>query len=225
MSINGFNPNLLVNQAGTSESKKVNQNKTQLQQDDFLKLLITQIQHQDPTNPSDSSKFLSDMAQFSTVEGINKMTQSMGSLVSSLRSQQALFASSLVGRDVLVNNNIAQMQEGSYVPGSIDVPYKVQDLTVNIYDSAGKMIREMVIGRADMGNTNFVWDGIGDNMQPYPAGEYTVKAQATIGNKKEFLNVSLLDRVQSVSVGKDNEFSLNLASQGVVPFDQVKRIN
>lgn len=223
MSVNGLNPAQLVQQLQSEETSAV-KNKNKLAQDDFLKLLITQLKHQDPTNPQDGGKFLSDMAQFSTVEGINQMNGTLGSLVTSLRSQQALFASSLVGRNVLVDKPVGLLKTGESIQGSVDLPLATKDLSLQIFDVQGKVVKEIVVGRAEEGAHAFSWNGVGDDNKIYPPGEYLILAKATIGNQVAPLHVAIMDQVQSVTVESDNQFSLNLTHQGVVPFNQIKRI-
>ena len=93
----------------SSDRLKTEPKDKSLGQDEFLELMMTQLQNQDPLNPAESGEFLSQIAQFGTVNGITELQQSFSTLASSLQSNQALQASTMVGRSVLVENNILQL--------------------------------------------------------------------------------------------------------------------
>ena len=115
-----------------ADGKKTNE----MGQDEFLKLMITQMKNQDPTKPMDSNEFVSQMAQFSQATGIKSLNTSFSSLAASLQSNQALQASSMVGRDVLVESERLQLGSNG-APFAIDLPNAASQVDVEITDGAG----------------------------------------------------------------------------------------
>ncbi|HVT36879.1 MAG TPA: flagellar hook capping FlgD N-terminal domain-containing protein, partial [Nevskiaceae bacterium] len=123
-----------------------------LDQADFLKLMTTQLQYQDPMKPLDNAEFVSQMAQFSTVSGI-----------------QSLQAASLVGRDVLVPASSGYLADGGVLAGGAQVSAS-GDVTVQIRDASGAVVRNLDLGTQPSGLATFVWDGKGDDGSTLPAG-------------------------------------------------------
>ncbi len=221
MAIQGINNNGF-SVPESAATKKVSEN--QLRQADFLKLLVAQIKNQDPMNPQDGGKFLSDMAQFSTVDGINRMSESMGGLTSTFRSQQALFASSLVGREVMVQTNQAKLTDGQAVQGVVDLPFRVANLNIEVKDAAGNLVKKTTMQNVNAGLNDFSWDGKGAEGNVRPNGEYTITAKAFVDGVERSFNVAMADKVQSVSISQTGGYALNLANQGEASFDAIKRI-
>src|SRR6476659_9415016 len=93
-----------------------------LGQTDFLRLMTEQLKNQDPLKPLDNSQFLGQLAQFSTVQGIDKMQNAMDAVASVMESDQALRAASLVGHDALVEASTLDVDAGKGVDGEVDAP-------------------------------------------------------------------------------------------------------
>ena len=108
-SISGLPPEL----AGLELKQPEKKANDELGQSEFLDLMIAQLQHQDPLNPADSGEFLGQLAQFGTVNGITELQNSFADLATSLQSSQALQASTLVGRNVLIPGNVVNFAGGS----------------------------------------------------------------------------------------------------------------
>ena len=124
----------------SSDTKKTKPN-DELGQDQFLKLMLAQMQNQDPTKPMESGDFLTQIAQFSSAKGISDMASSFSNLTNSLTSNQALQASSLIGRVVLSPSNTGFLEQGQGIGGSVDLASSAQDMNVTIYDQAGSVVR------------------------------------------------------------------------------------
>lgn len=197
-----------------------------LGQEDFFKLLITQLRNQDPLRPLASGEFLSQVAQFSTVAGIQDLQRSFAELAGSLYSNQALQASALVGRTVYVPGPEAALaDDGSGVSGRVELTASATDLWVGIYDSAGQLVRRLTLGPQPAGAVAFHWDGLTDSGTPAAAGNYTVKAEAMIAGQRVALDTLVAARVESVTLGRAGQgISLNLAGLGAVDFAQVRQI-
>lgn len=196
-----------------------------LGQDDFIKLMTTQMNHQDPMKPMENGDFLSDMAQFSTVSGLKEIKESFNSLASSLKSSQALQASSMVGRQVLVPGSKTSFSDTNPMNGAVELKESTSDLKINILDNKGALVKEIDLGSKAPGVAHFKWDGdMAGNKKAMP-GVYSIHAVGTIEGKSESLNTLISDKVQSVSLGLGGQgVKLTLANAGSAGLADVKEI-
>ncbi|MCP4041067.1 MAG: flagellar hook assembly protein FlgD [Gammaproteobacteria bacterium] len=194
-------------------------------QDEFFKLMVTQLQNQDPLNPADSNEFFGQVAQFSTVSGIQDMQKSFETLAASLQSSQALQASTLVGREVLISGSNASLAAGSAFTGAVDLPQSTGELRLNFFDAAGQVVRQVSLGAQQSGILPFSWDGLMDNGEYAPPGIYRVGANLTVDGNNFAADTLISSRVDSVTLGRGNtSMQLNLSDGGSVGLGQVKRI-
>ncbi|MDI9240846.1 flagellar hook capping FlgD N-terminal domain-containing protein [Lysobacter sp. LF1] len=216
-SITDFAASLGTSATGTSTKKS-----DSLGQADFLRLMTEQLQHQDPLNPMQNSEFLGQLAQFSTVQGIQGLQTSMDGFNSSLATDQMLRGAALVGRDVLVPS--AKMSLGS--EGSISGVVAAPDagtVTFDITDANGQSVRKLTVSADKAGEAAFEWDGKDEAGNRLPSGTYGVSATYGSGEEKKTLSTYVEARVQSVTVGSDGVF-LDLPGLGTAPLDYVLRI-
>lgn len=210
---------------GASAASASSSDRQYLGQQDFLKLMMTQFQYQDPFKPVDSTQFLGQLAQFSTVNGINGMQASLESLVDSFRSDQMLAGANLVGRDVLVPSNSTTIGAEGSVRGAVDVPIGAQQVYVSVKDSSGQLVRRFAVDAAP-GLHEFEWDGLLEDGTRAPAGTYELEATAFAGQLSASLEMLLSDRVGSVTLDSTTgRLVLNTATQGAVALSQVRRIS
>ena len=196
-----------------------------LDQDAFLKLMLTQIKHQDPLNPMESGDFLSQMAQFGTVNGITELNNSFATLSSSLQSSQALQASTMVGNTVLVPANTSELVSGGQITGAVDLNNSTSNLVLNISDVSGQSVRQVDLGSHTAGITKFTWDGLDNSGNPLPSGSYTIEAAGLIGGEAVAQSVLVNAKVESVTLNKNGgEPLLNLGALGTVSISQVREI-
>ncbi len=206
---------------------KQNQDKPrgELGQSEFLKLMVTQIKHQDPLDPAKSGEFLSQLAQFGTVNGITELQSSFDVLASSLQSSQALQASTMVGRSVLVPGNVGLLESGAPLQGAVDLPASSGNLKVFIQDATGQLVRQIDLGPQQAGLVHFSWDGLSNNGQPVATGTYSLSAQAFVNDTAVTQETLIQGKVESVTLGKaGNDSSLNLRGLGTVSMNDVKEI-
>ena len=186
--------------------------KQELKQEDFLSLLTKQLAQQDPFKPVANDQMIAQMASFATVDGIGKMNNQFDTLNASMTSNQALQASTLVGRDVLVPGAAGLKQDGKTMAAMVKLPQSVDNMFVRIEDEMGQLVRTFDVGAKPAGDNRVVWDGKDENGNALPAGKYNVKASGLLeGENKEF-EVSTYANVNSVLLGKgDGNVLLNLA--------------
>jgi len=200
-------------------------NNGSLGQADFLKLMTEQLKHQDPLKPMDNKEFLGQMAQFSTVQGINNMQDAMKGLSETLIGDQVLRGATLVGHDVLIpSETIALDQEGNQITGSVAA---TAPGTVNfeIKDETGKLIKTISVPAEAAGEVEFAWDGTDADGKNLPAGKYSIAAtQVNASGDKAELSTYLNAMVESVSIGSDGLY-LNLKGLGAAPIGHVLRVS
>lgn len=204
------------------EAEKANDG---LDQDAFLELMLTQIKHQDPLNPMESGDFLSQMAQFGTVNGITELNSSFATLSSSLQSSQALQASTMVGNTVLVPGDTSELVSGGQISGAVDVSNSSSNLVLNITDASGQSVRQVDLGSHTAGLAKFTWDGLDNSGNPVAAGNYSIEAAALIGGEAVAQSVLVNAKVNSVTLNKTGgEPLLNLNGLGTVSISDVREI-
>ncbi len=199
--------------------------KDELGQSQFLELMITQIKHQDPLNPAESGEFLSQLAQFGTVNGITELQSSFDVLASSLQSSQALQASTMVGRSVLTPGSVGLLENGVDLQGAVDLPASVGDLKVFVQDAAGQLVKQIDLGTQAAGVARFSWNGLSNNGEPVANGTYKVTAQGFVNGTAVVQETMIQGKVESVTLGKaGQDSSLNLRGLGTVSMNDVREI-
>lgn len=160
----------------------------QLGKDDFLKLLVTQLQNQDPLNPLEGTEFVSQLAQFSSLE---QLTNINGALEQNLQANQAMaqsignsLAATLVGKEVRATADGMHYDGSSSVSLGYTLSTAADTVNVKIYDQAGNLVRTIKGLNDDSGDNAFTWDGKNDVGKTVPAGSYTftVEAKDAAGN-------------------------------------------
>ncbi|MHA6494576.1 flagellar hook assembly protein FlgD [Pseudomonas borbori] len=195
----------------------------ELGKNEFLNLLVAQLNNQNPLEPQGNGEFIAQLAQFSQVEGIEKLNTSMSSLLSGYQSSQALQASSLVGRKVIVPTDKAVVDTSESFKASLVLPSSSSNVYVNVYDKAGSVVNRINMGEQAAGNVSFIWDGKDSSGNIMPPGTYKFEAQAAYGKETKALYTMLPANVDSVTLG-GSELMLNLAGLGTVPMSQVQVI-
>ncbi len=227
--IDGALSNLDIRRRQAEEPKS-----NELGQTAFLELMITQLQNQDPLSPQDNTQFIAQLAQFSSVEGLERLNTNFEGFAGNFTSNRALQASSLVGRSVTVDGDRSVLQQGDLVAGVATLPATTTDLNFNIYGSSGELLRQIPVGFQRSGDVNFRWDGAAFEVNgevidlsgsPLPPGEYRFEATATQDGDVEQLDIAVSANVNSVTVEPDGRIVLNLSGQGSVNLEDVKQFN
>ena len=201
--------------------------KQSLGKDAFLQLLVTQLKNQNPLSPQDNGAFVAQLAQFSSLEGINTLNDSVNAISSNFSSSQALQASSLVGRSIITQTDKALVDTSKSMTGSVAVTSAVGNVSIKITDKDGNVVRTIDMGAQNAGSSDFIWDGKNDKGEVAPAGTYTFAA-TTKNDKGDAvaLATSLPATVTSVTLSKTGgEMLLNLAGgMGSVKLSQIQTI-
>ena len=189
----------------------------------FLGLMIAQISNQNPLEPAKNEAFVAQLAQFSSLEGIQNLNESMDTLVSSLRSGIAMDAAGLVGRNVLVPTTVTALNNLGGIGGTVDVDRSVPELTVEITNTTGNVVHRQELGPQTQGNLRFNWDGLLESGDVAAQDRYAVRAYSTIDGVQQPFLVNLPDQVVSVSI-EEGGLVANLAGGGSVTAAQIKEI-
>jgi flagellar basal-body rod modification protein FlgD len=198
------------------------QTDTKKMSSDFMKMLVAQMQYQDPTKPVDSAQMTSQLAQISTVDGINKLNDTMSSLAKGLQGNVISQAASMIGRDVLVPGNNISLTQGNAKFG-IQMPAAADAVNVSILDESGKTVKVMSMGPQAVGNLPITWNGTNANGESVPSGNYTFQVSAT-SNGKALRSVPL-ERAGVASVTNTAEgVSLNLSNNKSILAADVQQI-
>jgi len=197
----------------------------ELQLEDFLDLMVTELTHQDPFKPMENSELASQISQFATVSGIDELNSSFSDLSGSLLSDQSLQAAGLVGRNVLVPLGGGYLETGGTVNGVVGLNDPASDVTVAVYDSGGALVREIELGTQTKGEVSFSWDGTTDSGDYAPAGQYQIEARASVNGETSSPYVLTEAEVSSVSIGAAGQgLALNLKGLGPISFNDVAEI-
>ena len=171
------------------QNKTVSKNGSEMGKSDFLTLFTAQLKNQDPLDPVKNEAFVAQLAQFSQLEASTNMQNSMSQLAESLSGERLLSSAALIGKRVAVSDAPAQLRDGEDVGASINLPGDASGIQLNVYDSKGNLVQELIAGATPAGNVDFTWDGTdlaGNRAAP---GTYQFKAQAVIDGKTTSVSV------------------------------------
>lgn len=191
-------------------------------QDRFLKLLVTQMKNQDPLNPMDNAQVTSQMAQLSTVSGIDKLNATLNALSSSMTASHSMQAASMIGHVVVVPGNKMELKNGKGA-AALDLTQPADNVTVQIKDASGNVVRNMNLGSQRSGILPIQWDGKSDANADLGDGNYQFTASSQLGTAKSIANTLSYGLVSGVTQ-KPEGASLTVEQVGDVSLDSVKQI-
>ncbi|WP_428603376.1 flagellar hook assembly protein FlgD [Sedimenticola sp.] len=222
--VNATSNNQIYQALGLSRELET-QKSDQLQLEDFLELMVTELTHQDPFKPMENSELATQISQFATVSGIDELNGSFSSFSDSMISGQALQASNLVGRTVLVPVTTGNLETGGSIKGVVGVTESASDVTVRISDASGALVKEIKLGTQSKGEVSFTWNGLDENGEAVAPGQYTVEALAEVDGETVSPYTLLEAKIDSVSIGGVGQgLSVNLAGLGPVSFSSIAEI-
>ena len=192
------------------ETNKVADNSNQtLSQEDFFSLLTEQLANQDPTKPVDNDQMVAQMTSFTMADGIEQLNTKFSDFATSMTSNQALQASSLIGQEVLLQGDIGHVSsEGKGISGVVIAEQNVRSLEITIENEIGELVKTINAGSQTGGNVEFNWDGTDASGNTMPVGNYLVRAQGDVGGESIVLPTAINRHVDSVS--------LAASSQGII---------
>lgn len=195
---------------------------TENPQDRFLKLLVTQMKNQDPLKPLDNAEVTSQLAQISTVTGIDKLNTTLQLLTSDVEDSLSMEATGMIGHSAFVPGTSIPLKGDEAVAG-IELAQPVDQLKVTILDSAGIPVRHMELGAKPTGISAIPWDGKTDSGTKAADGNYTFAVSAKQGGNDIKVNTLSLGLVNSVSPN-ENGALLDMGELGFVSLSDVKQV-
>ncbi len=229
--------NTVFNDLSIAKKNPAQAQSNELGQSAFLELMITQLENQDPLSPQENSEFIAQLAQFSSVESLDKLNNNFDSFASNFVANQALQASTLVGRSVTVPSDTTDLIPGEVVSASVDVPSSSGEVTLNIYSESGTLVDQVDLGAQPAGELALRWDGIqveaNGNLLDWqssqengmPAGTYRFEVLSQQNGEEIQLDTALSANVNSVTVGQNGTLTLNLSGIGPVSLNDIKQFN
>ena len=233
--------NSALNNLYWEEKPKVqDRNNGALTQADFFALLTQQLAYQDPTKPVENDQMIAQMTNFTTADGIGKLNENFSSLAQSMTSNQALQASSLVGRSVLTQSDQLVFTGDSLARGVIDLERPASSLRVMIENEKGELIQSFSVENPKMGRNSFIWDGTylpsgessadlidGELSERVRAGTYKLKVEASYSDgTRASVPANVYTPVGSVSMNSNGKgIMLNLLGLGAVKLGDVLEVS
>lgn len=196
----------------------------ELGQGEFLELMMAQLEHQDPMEPMDNGQFLGQMAQFSTVTGIEDMKTSLDNLGATFSSGQTLQSTQLVGQEVLIANPAMALDEDGPSTGSFELDTASGDVLLDIADGSGNVVRQISLGEFPSGRHSFSWDGLNQDGNRAPPGSYTARISAQRGDEYVSATVLTTRVIDSVEFGSGEETRLNTKQGDVLTIADIRQI-
>jgi flagellar basal-body rod modification protein FlgD len=210
---NGIPNNLLNNNTAKSD-------KTTEASDRFLKLLVTQMQNQDPLNPMDNAQVTSQMAQINTVTGIDKLNNTVAGLNSSMASAQLMQSVTMVGRTVLLEGNKLAVDDKRVATGGVELTSDASNVKVEILSSTGATLDTLNLGAAKAGQHGFNWT-VPENIA---TSGLQFKVTATSGSSTITSKPIMTDMVDAVSM-KDGALNVQLRLSGDTAYNKIQAVS
>jgi flagellar basal-body rod modification protein FlgD len=192
-------------------------------QNNFLKMLVTQLNNQDPLKPLDNSQLTSQLAQISTVSGMQTMNATLTQLLNQTSASRAMDSAALIGRTVMVPGKQVSVEGG--MPGKIglDLPSTADSVTVDVLDKSGNVVRTLDMKGQTAGVHDIAWDGKNDAGVAVADGDYTFKVRATANGTSVQPVALVYGKVQSIS-GDSTGVLVDLGGGQAANVDDVRRI-
>ena len=211
-----------INQA--KQDKELGAKQT-LGQEDFLKLMTTQLQNQDPFAPMENGDFIAQMAQFSTVSGIGDINDSLTGLTGEYEKARIATAASLLGHSVLLPGNIVRPDENGEIHGVLDLPQASSYTTINFSDPVtGELVHSQTIGAIPSGLNGFSWTNIPDELK-HRDNKFKIEALVDFGEGAQSLSPSIFAEILSASAGdaSNGAITIDLADYGTVDVSTIEK--
>lgn len=201
------------------------ENRGMLTQEDFFALLTKELSHQDPTKPVENNEMISQMTAFSTTDGVTKLNEKFTEFASSMSSSQALQASSLVGRSVLVDENSFSIKEGEAMQGKLKTDKAASNVKIYVENTAGEIIQTVPVGNVKKGEFNFTWDGKDSDGKAVKDGAYRFRVAGLVEGKASELKAMTYRQVNSVTLaGAGGNILLNLSGGNSMKLSDVVEV-
>ena len=221
MPINSLGENLATNGAVATASTAV-EDKTILGKDDFMTLLLVQLQHQDPTEPMDSEKILTQTSQLAGLESSENTRVALEKLTTSLGSSNQFSTISAIGKTADLGSDAISVDEGAGASFEVYFPSAIDQGTVSITDADNNTIATIDVGTNPSGVYRFDWDGLDSRGNVAASGIYHVNASYIDPNGNTLQTRLGAYPIESVKFDDGN--TLVKVGSNYVPLDQIREV-
>lgn len=229
--VNGVNQNVFdkINRQNQAKSNVSGGSQSQEDSDMFMRLMIAQLQNQDPTSPADTSDFMQQIATMSQVESINNLAHTVESTSRSmLSSQAALQASAMVGQSVYIPGDTVEVGTvaSPYAHGSFNLGTSASDVRIKVYNSSGSLVDTMQLGAVSSGEHEFAWQMKFDEEgnPEHPPGDYTFVIERNDDGEYKAVDTNMAYTVNSVTLGENGIGMTVNTNAGSFDVSEVKQI-
>ena len=208
----------------TSSSATPAAPKTTLDQSDFLKLMTAQMSNQDPFQPQSNTEMIAQMAQFSTVTGIQQLNTTATGMATEIAQNRIATSASFIGKSVLVPGSTALTDSTGGISGAVDLPTSAAGLTLQITRSSGELVKSLDLGANPAGLVGFNWDGKDDSGNSIGDTSYNVKALMTNGGAQTATSTDVYGPITEAPIptGTDTQ-TFKVGGAGTVKLSDIKR--
>ncbi len=160
------------------KAEKPREIKKTLGKDDFLRIMITQLKNQDPTQPFKAEQFASELAQYASVEQLQNINSTLGKMNSQSNPLERLAMTNLIGKSITIDRDRFPHTEGMSDGLSFQLPKDAASVDIHILSESGESILEKNIGPQKIGQNSFNWDGLKTSSLPAKSGNYLFRIEA-----------------------------------------------
>jgi flagellar basal-body rod modification protein FlgD len=197
---------------------------TGLNSDDFLKLFVTQLQNQDPLNPTDSAGMVAQMAQLTQVEQAYNTNTNLQNILSAMNNSSGMSAVSLIGKTITAQGSTVTLNPGSPSNLSFNLPNTASQVQISIQDTNGNAVKNLILGNTPAGNASVSWDGTNNNNIPMPAGNYSYVVNGINSGGASFSGTTQIQGTVS-GVNMNNGTPVLTVGGSSVPLANVQSVN
>ena len=198
------------------------EDKTSLSNDDFMQLLLVELQYQDPTEPTDTEKILTQTSQLATLESTDKTNQALEDLASSLAASNDFSTISAIGKTADLGSNAIALEDGGSSTFEMYFPNDIEQGTVEIEDQNGNVVKTLDVGTNPSGVYQFTWDGTDQSGAAAEEGIYSVSASYTDSSNQA--QTTRVGTYPIESVRFDQGKTLVKVGSSYVPLENIKEV-
>lgn len=193
-------------------------------QQDFLKLFTTQLQNQNPLDPTKNEAFVAQLAQFSQLEATTNMATQLAALTQSLQGDRMMSGAALIGKSVVVPSGTFQLKSGQPVSANLELPNGAEGVQIEVLNAAGQVVHQQILGAQQAGSLNFSWSGQNSQGQAQPEGNYRFRASAVSQGKNITPSISTTATIRGISQEPNGDMLLQVQGGSSIRLADVKRI-
>jgi flagellar basal-body rod modification protein FlgD len=203
-------PKISSNYNGMPQEEQASQNSGMQLRNEFLQMMVAQIKNQDPTNPLDGTEYVTQLAQFSMVEGVEGLKVLQQTSINMMDTQQVLESTALIDKEVLVPSKTLKQSQEHSIRGQIELNSPAEQVDLKVYDQNGVLVASKSWGATKAGGLDY-------ELPALPAGEYSFEVKASTGKTVVESKNYVAGKVERVSLPGAGEIMLQVAGVGDVP--------